>query len=216
MNISRVLVGVVAGSLLLSGCAGEEPAEIAEPAPIVTESPSPTPTPTPEPTKPALNELVLTTEGLGYLVIGQPVPESDLPIVRLDPNACPASLDVGPPPRWLADYPEGKEAFYLYTQDDAVDGAVRLIASNDGNISSDRGVGVGSTLAEVKSAYPDARASNTTGVQMLIVDGVAGKLRFEVQDDNDGSKLVDFMTVVRLSDFDLGIAFSGYGGTCHA
>ena len=60
------------------------PPEVAGPAPVET------PTPTPEPTKPALSELVLTTEGLGDLVVGEPAPDTDpeLALVEWDPVNC--------------------------------------------------------------------------------------------------------------------------------
>lgn len=185
MNISRVLVGVVAGSLLLSGCAGEKPAEIAEPAPIVTESPSPTPTPTPEPTKPALDELVLTTEGLGYLVIGQPVPSIDasLAIVEYDPAYCESQ-----PGAWRPTYPttaDQREMFNVQTDAEIESGSVSTIAVYQNGVVTAQGIHVGSTSDEVLAAYSSFDYEEQMDVNFVQygINGSAGRLLIGVEDE---------------------------------
>ena len=215
MKISRPLIGAAALLILLTGCASEAPEPIAEP-PVVVESPSPTP-PTPEPTKPALDELVLTTEGLGYLVPGEPIEEvaDDLAIVIFDENACRGLVGYEQDfDRWVSNYPEGDEAFYVFTTMGEKDGALLTIVARTDALRTDTGLGVGSTVGELTAAYPELRTVPQEGFTIYIVDGEKGKLQFEVQDDGDGSDAVDFVTVVKRDAEDRGIARSGAGGTC--
>jgi len=216
MNISRPLIGAAALLVLLTGCASEAPEPIAEP-PVVVKTPTPTPTPTPEPTKPALDELVLTTEGLGYLVPGQPIEEvaDDVAIVIFDENACRGLVGYEQDfDRWVSNYPEGDEAFYVFTNMGKKDGALLTIVSRTEALRTDTGLGVGSTVDELTAAYPELRTVPKEGFTIYIVDGEKGKLQFEVQDDEDGSDAVDFVTVVSRDAGDQGIARSGAGGTC--
>ena len=180
MNISRVLVGVVAASLLLSGCAGEEPAEIAAPAPVVT----PTPTPTPEPTKPALDELVLTTEGLDYLVIGQPVPSINpgLAIAEWEADYCEPQ-----PGAWRPTYPgtSDGEMFAVQTIGETQGGALSTIAVYRTGVMTAEGIHVGSTGDEVLSAYSsfDYEEQLDVNLAQYGINGTAGRLLIAVEDD---------------------------------
>jgi len=215
MNISRAAV-VALLAVSLAGCASEAPPEVADPAPI--ETPVETPTPTPEPTKPAIGEIDITTEGFGYLVPGQPIDDVDpaVALVVFDEEACKDdgySLVVA---RWVPNYPEGDEAFYVYTEDAAREGDVQMIVIRTPDITTAEGVGVGSLGDEVLAAYPDARVIPKDGVDVLAVDGTLGKIIFEIQDDHDGSDTVDFVTIVPIGGRDSGIARSGAGATCGA
>lgn len=217
MNIPRaVLVAVLA--LSLAACAQEAPpVEVAEPAPIETPVETPTPTPTPEPTQPAIGEITISTEGFGYLVPGQPVADVDpaIALVVFDEEACKGlggyERDFA---RWVPNYPEGDEAFYIYTHSGKRDGEILRIVIRTPNITTAESVGVGSSREELLASYPDARIVPKNGFEIIAVDGTAGKILFEIQDDADGSDAVDFVTIVSTDDEDRGIARSGAGATC--
>ncbi|MFT4285574.1 MAG: hypothetical protein QM598_12140, partial [Protaetiibacter sp.] len=79
-------VPLVVAALALSACASDPEPAGSTPPPAASQTPSPTPTPT----RPALDELVLTPEGLGDIRIGQPVPDADpaLAIVTWNARGC--------------------------------------------------------------------------------------------------------------------------------
>jgi len=183
MRRHSIVGAVVALTVLLAGCATEPPAEITEPAPIVTETP--TPTPTQEPTKPALDELVLTTEGLGYLVIGQPVPSIDpsLAIVEWVDGWCQAGVADDQPytGAWQPAY-DTEHAFVIDgTSDGLRDGSLTMIWLAKPGIESDAGLSVGDSLADLTSAYAsfDQRAAVYQS-EVYVIDGTAGRLVYEV------------------------------------
>jgi len=181
MNIPRAVVAAVL-AISLAGCAPEAaPPEVAEPAPIET------PTPTPEPTKPTLSELVLTTEGLGDLVVGEPVPDTDpeLALVDWDPVNCVvegSGLSEGDPGAgsWVPTYDDG--AFTTLTSPDK-DGAIIVISGSDSALATDEGIALGSSVADVEAAYPDATLLEGELSTVYIVEGDAGKLLIEVAID---------------------------------
>ena len=212
MKISRAAVLVVL-AVSLAGCASEAPPEVAEPAPIET------PTPTPEPTKPALSELVLTTDGLGYLVTGAPIPEvdSDLAMVSLEPDYCLDSTGAEGD-YWISTYPGGDDgSFYLQE----LDGDLYRIFVTSPEILTEEGIGIGSSEAEVIAAYPNATlVTSNPFVSMYVVEGDLGRLTIEIPVDDDGSVdaegSVEFLTSMSLASEPWTVSNTGAGATCQA
>jgi hypothetical protein len=184
MNISRfVAVAVVAG-VLLSGCAPDDAdsrAPIAAP-PTVTA----TPTATPEPTKPALDQLVVSPEGLGSVVIGKApvVADPTLDIIVLDPDYCQEFVDDGrldEAAKWIANYEPALsgtsfEPFSVLVEN----GVVETIAVGSSEILTAEGVGLGSSRADVLAAYPDAELITAFASDMYVIDGEYGQVVIEV------------------------------------
>jgi len=146
---------------------------------VPTQTPTPTPTPTPT-TKPTLDQLVVSAEGLGDLVIGEPVPSAAPAIspVTYSSNLC-AGTTYDPIPGWIANYPH--RPFALTTTKQAKTGAVSLIFVSSPGIATANGIHVGSTLAEFTAAYgkPDriipANASN-----LYVITGTHGQIAFDI------------------------------------
>jgi len=216
MKISRAAVFVVL-AVSLAGCASEAPPEVAEPAPI--ETPVVTPTPTSEPTKPALSDLVLTPDGLDYLVTGEPVPEveSDLAIVSLEPDYCAASSGAEGD-FWVSTYPGGEESSFYITVDD---GDLYRIFITSPEILTEEGIGIGSTEADVVAAYPTAKlVTRNPSVNMYVVKGDSGQLTIEVPVGDefgaDAKGTVTFMTSMTLMSDAWTVSNTGAGATCQA
>ena len=144
------IVGISA--LLLTGC--EQSAGTGSTA-APSETPTPTATPeAPDPSKPDLEDLTLSTEGLGDLKIGLK-PPTDNPAVNLatfDANACQAE---GLPGIWTATYPDIDEGFGLKAPFaiQTTGDALTRIDINTQQIFTDTGIHIGSSLDEVLGVY---------------------------------------------------------------
>jgi hypothetical protein len=198
------ILGVAA--LALTGC---EPSG-GDPTPSETvSSPTPTPTPTDDASKPLLEELFLTTEGLGELGFGE-APPTDNPavnLVQLDSHACDAE---GLPGLWLSTYPDidegiGPQAPFAVL---VVDDAVTRIDVNSSEIFTDTGLHIGSSLDEVLGVYsggPDEVVNHADVSDVYVIKGTKGQLQFEVAVD----RIPDYWdpavvnTVVFLSAIDI-------------
>lgn len=199
------IVGIASAALLLSGC--DQTQEL-PPVETPTATPTATETTAPDPAKPLLEELTLTTEGLGELQFGS-VPPSDNPAVNLltfDADACKAE---GLPGVWKATYPDVDEG-YGPTPPYAVqvqDGVTR-IDINTVKIFTDSGIHIGSSLDEVLGVYPggpDAVINHADVSDVYVIMGTKGQLQFEVAVD----RIPDYWdpsvidTVVFLSAIDI-------------
>ena len=209
------IVGVSA--LLLVGCdqSGDTGA---------TPPPSDTPTPTetaeaPDPSKPDLDDLTLSTEGLGELKIGLK-PPTDNPKINLatfDATACQAE---GLPGIWTSTYPDIDEGFgpqapfALQVTGDAIS----RIDVNTAQIYTDTGIHIGSSLDEVLGVYsggPDEVVNHADVSDVYVIKGTNGQLQFEVAVDRipdywDASAID---TVVFLSAIDINAEPFGVAAT---
>ena len=177
-----VVIAAAAAVLVLSACGTPVPSSTFEPEP---EETSAAPTPTAAPAPPRLEELVLTTEGLGTLTFGA-VADTDpaTRMILLDPAAC--VFDGGP----VAGSPEaanwrpideygGLDAptFGVNAHDD---GTVDRIDLYDGTIPTDRGLRIGDSRADALAAYSDASVSHEWATDVLVLPGVAGDIHIEI------------------------------------
>ena len=184
MKISRAVAVAGMAIVLLAGCANEAPAPIADPP-----SESATPTPTPKPTKPPLAELVLTTEGLGPITIGEApvVVDPALDVIIFDDDYCQEFVDDGrrdDAGKWIANYEpalsgQSFDPFSVAVQNDIV----QIVAIGSPEIVTAEGIGLGSSRAEVIAAYPDAELTHAFISDIYVVDGVNGHLVIEVATD---------------------------------
>lgn len=189
------LGAALVAALLVSSCATlsdpetspPEPSATVEPAPSSSPEPSAEPTPEPEPTRPPLAELVVSTEGLGPLGIGDTLVEDPVAgMVVFDPEFCgPEVLGPGDEagrwtahPDYVADTPYGGPlAFGPAAGEDDVVGRIDILAPA---LRTAEGIGIGSTEAELVSAYPDAVATDFYATRLYAVPGSRGDLHLEV------------------------------------
>lgn len=157
---------------LLAACSSAQP--VSEPAHTESETP--------------LTQLVLSANGLGPLVIGQP-PATDQDVLVLSPTVCQAAVDEGyrdDPAMWVANYlpallgtdsrPFGVEV---------ADGQLQVVQVYDDSIETDTGIHLGSTAAEVAAAYGDLLGlveeyDGGSDSHLYAVSGEAGDLYIEV------------------------------------
>ena len=212
------LIAVVGiSALLLTRC--EQTADAG-----ATAAPSESPTPTetaaaPNPNKPDLEDLTLSTEGLGSLTIGLTPPSGDpsTDLATFNATACQAE---GLPGIWKATYPdidEGSGAmapFAIATQGDALS----RIDINTSEIFTDTGIHIGSSLDEVLGVYsggPDQVVNHADVSDVYVIKGTNGQLQFEVAVDRipdywDASAID---TVVHLSAIDINAEPFGVAAT---
>lgn len=194
MRHLRVLAGTGIVVALLAGCTPVAP--VAEPTvkPTINSSAtaSPTPTASAAPTKPELADLVLSTAGLGPLLMGAVPPVTDpaldilvLGEVTCDPSAAPI------PDVWIANYPDitmsdGKmtSPFQVAVKEG---GLVARIDVRGSGIHTDRGIQIGSTTDDVLAAYPDAsEIVDFTRALVYAMRGSTGTLLIEIDTSDDG------------------------------
>lgn len=176
--IALIAAGAV---LVLAGCGGPAPEPTAAPEP----GESVTPTPTPDPAPPRLEELVLTTEGLGTLVFGT-IADSDpaTRMIYLNPEEC--VYEGGPAPGspeapgWVpidAYGTAGDRTFGVNVQED---GTVDRVDLYNDTIPTDRGLRIGDSRADALAAYPDASVTHEWATDLLVLPGVAGNIHIEI------------------------------------
>ena len=195
-----LVAAVVVG--MLAGCAPRD----AEPtAPPVAETPIETPAP--EPTRPAIDELVLSPEGLENLVIGEepPVIDPALDILVFDADACQAEVDEGfitDPGKWLPAYGDplaGEAPFSAFV----TDGILRELAIFDPAIMTEDGLGLGSSREDVLAVYPDAEVVEVgPNTDLYVVTGEHGRILFEIGEDDNEEYAKGEVVFLRVSDFD--------------
>ena len=170
-----------AATLVLTACAGPAPGSTFEPEPTETVASTPTPTPAP----PRLEELTLTTEGLGTLEFGT-VADADpaTRMVYLDPAAC--VFDGGPTAgspeaaSWLPIEAYGVGENQTFGANVQEDGTVDRVDLYDGTIPTDRGLRIGDSRADALAAYPDAVVTHEWATDLLVLPGSAGNIHIEI------------------------------------
>jgi hypothetical protein len=182
-RIPFVLAATVVSLLALTGCDPAGPTAPPSPSPSETVTASPTPTPTPTPAAaPALSDMVLTADGMGTLVFGEP-PSSEpaLQMVAEDPAACSEFAPAGTPEatRWrpIAAYDVGGNPTFGVS---VTDGNLERIDLYDSTIPTDGGIRIGDTLAALTAAHPDASIVHSGLTDIHVVTGVNGTLQIEV------------------------------------
>ena len=169
-----------------------------------SHSAAPTTTPTPAATRPALTDLVLSTTGLGPIHLGAPVPATLAPlaIVTWDPTKCVSAelgIAAGDPNAgaWATTYPDATgpigiavAPFVITTEGLTQTGNVRVVWVWTDGVHTAPGIRVGSTLAQLHTAYPAFSRTINGGVSdVYVIDAATGSLSFEVsrQDSSSGS-----------------------------
>jgi hypothetical protein len=191
--VTRPLVYATASLLVLSLAACTPPASAPSPA---TPTPEATESAAPDPIgPPALEDLTLTTEGLGTLEIGGGLPAADdeQSMIVFDAEFCtdertgteagiePGSNAAGlwlPAEQYRTEDGQGyvRAPFGVGIWDDAV----RRIEIEDESLTTKEGITLGSTAADIAAAYDDVQLVPDALVTLHVVNGDAGKLVFEV------------------------------------
>lgn len=208
--IPRAVSGAaLAVVLLMAGCASApepEPSPSTSPStnlptsPPTSTSPSSSSSATPSPatggpTPPPLSSLTLTTEGLGTLVVGSPVPDQDssASIVTWDADYC-GSLptpDGNYAGAFIPLYPKvdssslgEREVFVVVTTEGNDLSPVSSIRVLTPEVLTAENIGVGSSRAELLEAYPRFdRVTKDHLSDTYSIEGENGQLVFEVAKD---------------------------------
>lgn len=154
------------------------------PAVVPTSTPPSTPTPTETPrvlpiVKPSIDELELSTEGLGHLEVGSPVISSVGPgaMVTVDLDACPgrepSSAD------WNSQYPG--DPFEVVTAHPDNGSDILAVSITSKSISTTEGIHIGSTYDELWAAYDKVVGVGFSATEgFYAVEGSRGMLIFAV------------------------------------
>ena len=182
-----VLAVLGIAAVVLSGCASETPA--LQPVDQQTATPTPTPTTAPRDLKPSIEDLVLSTEGLGELHFGEAPPEKNptTDLVTHSPDAC-VGTGAPTPDLWIANYPETDEGFGPQAPFaiSVKDNVLARIDVNTSDIITDQGLALGSSLDAVLGTYPggpDEVINHADVSDVYVFLGTTGKLMFEVAVD---------------------------------
>lgn len=176
-----VTLGLAAGCATVPSTSGTSP----DPNPTSdapTESATPSPVARPDL---APETLELGFEGLGSLRLGESPESSDL--VEWDPDYClfpEAPADQGELGRWIAvgDFAAESRAPFSVS---AVAGVIDAIELRTDDLTTDRGIRYGSSLAELESAYPELSLFETGQLSTVHhVTEAGATMVFEVASDD--------------------------------
>lgn len=221
-----LIVVAVAGSLALAGCSPSEHG--AGPTASAPASNALTPTTG----KPTLSQLVVTPDGLGYLVPGSPVPSEPAAkaIVTYNPTKCvdaAQGVAAGAPGAgaWLPAYPNGVTwagsgiPFDVGAVDAPTD-KIAVIEIWSPNLKTAKGIGAGSTAQQLTAAYGSALSvDHAENSDVYILPGAHSELLFEVAKAAAGlpveeTDTVVWMRIVALGTTQLHIANTDGSGPC--
>jgi hypothetical protein len=177
----RLRAGAAIAVLLLAGACGSD-----------TPADEPSPTESPAASEPAAEELVAAPGAIGPVQVGMTIDEANAtglfePREVADDDPC---KDEYGPIQWKA---PNTEALMV----DVEGGKISLLGIREDTVKTAKGVGVGSTWADVKAAYPDAKVeeSQADGSTVFRQDGekYLGLAFIELPDDVKNSSKVVFM-----------------------
>lgn len=200
------LVLVTLCALVLAGCTPAEPSA----APSLTEQKptiSPTPTVSAAPqaveivVKPQESELVISPEGLGPIVIGEPMPdfEPDTALALWDETFCGFDNPSEDYANWVTNYPMTPDGKYPFLAEvdyptGTVSSPITGITVQSTEIRTASGLGIGSTVASLESEYgADLLPYIDPDYSAYVVEGPVGQLVFWVA-EHEG-QVVSFMFV---------------------
>ncbi|HEY5231898.1 MAG TPA: hypothetical protein VIJ11_13530 [Galbitalea sp.] len=166
-----VAVGALALVVGVSGCAA------AVRPPAHSASTQPTPAPPRSTLAPTVAPFALTADGLGPLRVGAPVPDDGTApgVVEFTPLTCTAEADGG---AWVPT--DRDQKFIVLTVGAHRSGAITSIGDFSSDISTAKGIHVGSSVDAVRSAYPDATVMSNNSTDIYVVNGTLGHLIIEV------------------------------------
>jgi hypothetical protein len=182
--------------------------------------------------KPTLSQLVVSADGLGGLVPGQPVPTlpATTAIVSYNPAKCVAvaeGVTAGSPGAgaWLPAYPKtltwsGSGIPFDVGPVDAQSDPISEIEIWSPDLKTAKGVGDGSTVAQLTKAYGSALTVDAAdNSDVYVLAGAKSELLFEVAKPGAGLPLeetgtVVWMRIVPLGSSQLHIANTDVSGPC--
>ncbi|MBA4247206.1 MAG: hypothetical protein C0444_02780 [Microbacterium sp.] len=189
---------IVASALSLTVLAGCTPTPSPAPSASASSAPEASSSAEPEaPSRPALVDLVLSSEGLGPMLFGV-TPETDpaLRIVQFDPIACTdaeTGFEMGIVAggeyagAWLVDpfyelppTPETNGQPFGISVDEAAGNVLQRVDLYTGDIPTDGGVRIGDDRADVLAGHPSAALVSGGLTDIYVVTGTKGILQIEV------------------------------------
>jgi hypothetical protein len=146
-------------------------------------------TPGTQPSPPPLSQLEVGPNGIQNLKVGAPVPDSTA-LVSYGEHTCPSNGG------WIVHYPQDSETssgqpldpFDIVTDGASKSGRISREFVWSKQIMTAEGVTVGSSMADVASAYPTAKRSTSYSTVLFAVVGTGGILVIEVAGDNANAR----------------------------